>query len=68
MKTMNTAQPKLFIGIDMHKANWSIRLATDLFQGKRMTIPADPETLRHFVEKNFPGHEVHSAYEAGCCG
>jgi len=68
MKTKNTAQPKLFIGIDMHKASWSIRLATDLFQGKRMTIPADPENLRNFVEKNFPDHEVHCAYEAGCCG
>jgi transposase len=68
MKTKNTANPKLFIGIDMHKANWSIRLATDLFQGKRMTMPADPETLRNFVEKNFPDHEVHCAYEAGCCG
>ena len=43
-------------------------MATDLFQGKRMTMPADPETLRNFVEKNFPDHEVHCAYEAGCCG
>ena len=68
MKTKNTAIPKLFIGIDMHKTSWSIRLATDLFQGKRMTMPADPETLRNFVEKNFPEHEVHCAYEAGCCG
>ena len=68
MKSKNTALPKLFIGIDIHKANWSIRLATDLFQGKRMTIPAGPENLRNFVEKNFPAHEVHCAYEAGCCG
>jgi len=43
-------------------------MATDLFQGKRMTIPSDPENLRNFVEKNFAGHEVHCAYEAGCCG
>lgn len=68
MKTKNTAQPKLFIGIDMHKASWSIRLATDLFQGKRMTIPSDPQNLRNYVEKHFPDHEVHCAYEAGCCG
>jgi hypothetical protein len=68
MKTKNTAQPKLFIGIDIHKASWSIRIATDLFQGKRFTMPADPEGLRHFVVKHYPEHEVHCAYEAGCCG
>jgi transposase len=68
MKTKNTAQPKLFIGIDIHKANWSIRLSTDLFQGKRMTMPADPDLLQIYVNKNFPEHEVHCAYEAGCCG
>jgi transposase len=68
MKTKNTACPKLFIGIDIHKASWSIRLATDLFQGKRMTMPSDPENLKRHVEKNYPDHEVHCAYEAGCCG
>jgi transposase len=68
MKTKNTAQPKLFIGIDIHKANWSIRLATDLFQGKRMTMPSDPKLLQIYVNKNFAEHEVHCAYEAGCCG
>ena len=68
MKTKNTACPKLFIGIDMHKTSWSIRMATDLFQGKRMTMPSDPEHLRRHVEKNFPEHEIHCAYEAGCCG
>ena len=68
MKTKNTACPKLFIGIDIHKASWSIRIATDLFQGKRMTMPSDPENLKRHVEKNYPDHEVHCAYEAGCCG
>lgn len=43
-------------------------MATDLFQGKRMTIPSDPGNLRNYVEKHFPDHEVHCAYEAGCCG
>lgn len=66
MKTKNTAQPKLFIGIDIYKANWSIRLATDLFQGKRMTMPSDLEILWNYVSKYFPEHEVHCAYEAGC--
>lgn len=68
MKSKNTALPKLFIGIDMHKANWSIRMATDLFQGKRFTSPSDPHLLRDFVDKHYPDHQVYCAYEAGCCG
>ena len=68
MKSKNTALPKLFIGIDMHKANWNIRLATDLFQGKKFTSPSDPHLLRDFVEKHYPDHQVYCAYEAGCCG
>jgi len=68
MKSKNTALPKLFIGIDIHKANWNIRLATDLFQGKRFTTPSDPLLLRHFVNKHYPDHQVYCAYEAGCCG
>ena len=68
MKSKNTALPKLFIGIDIHKANWNIRLATDLFQGKRFTTPSDPLLLRDFVNKHYPDHQVYCAYEAGCCG
>ncbi|MBK9980972.1 MAG: IS110 family transposase [Saprospiraceae bacterium] len=68
MKTKNTACPKLFIGIDIHKTSWSIRMATDLFQGKRMTMPSDPENLKRYIEKYYPDHEIQCAYEAGCCG
>ena len=52
----------------MHKANWNVRLATDLFQGKRFTSPADPLLLHDFVDKHYPEHQVYCAYEAGCCG
>ena len=65
MKVTNTVQPRLFIGIDMHKAAWSVCMATDLFQGKKLTVPADPDTLHRYVKKNFPGHDVFCAYEAG---
>jgi transposase len=33
-----------------------------------MSVAADAAALRAYVERNFPGHEVHTAYEAGCCG
>ena len=64
--TKDTAQPKLFIGMDIHKRSWRIQIATDLFQGKGITLPSAPEALQAYVNKNFPDYEVYTAYEAGC--
>jgi transposase len=68
MKTEPTAQPKLYIGIDIHKRSWKIHCATDLFSGKSFTMPPKPELLKAYVEKYFKDYEVTTAYEAGCCG
>lgn len=68
MKTEPTAQPKLFIGIDIHKRSWKVHCATDLFAGKSFSMPPRPEVLREYVNKHFSGHQVTTAYEAGCCG
>jgi len=64
----NTATPKLFIGIDIHKRSWKIFTATDMATGKGHTIPPYPEELRKFVDKHYKNYQVHTAYEAGCCG
>ena len=68
MKIRQTAPPKLFIGIDIHKRSWKVHCATDLSMGRTFSMSPDPEGLREYVERRFPGHEVSSAYEAGCCG
>lgn len=68
MKTQQTAQSKLFIGIDIHKRSWKIHCSTDLFSGKTFTMPPRPELLQNYVDKHFSGHRVSTAYEAGCCG
>ena len=31
-------------------------------------MPSEPEQLRSYVDRHFPGHQVSVAYEAGCCG
>jgi transposase len=58
MQTEQTAQPKLYIGIDIHKRSWKIHCATDLFSGKSFTMPPNPEVLQAYVAKHFPDHEV----------
>lgn len=68
MKTEPTAHPKLYIGIDIHKRSWKVHCATDLFIGKSFSMPPEPKVLYDYVQKNFAGHEVSTAYEAGCCG
>jgi len=68
MATQLTAQPKLYIGMDIHKKSWSIHMRTDISDHKSMTIPADEEVLINYVETNFAEHHVSLVYEAGCCG
>jgi len=69
MKTQSTALiPKLYIGIDVHKKSWTFHYQTDLFDGKTITQPANPNTLVEWVQKHYPTHEVTCAYEAGFTG
>lgn len=68
METQQTAGPKLFIGIDIHKRSWKIHCATDLCSGKTFSMLPRPELLRDYVSKHYPDYEVSTAYEAGCCG
>ena len=68
MNTQQTAQPKLYIGIDIHKRSWKVHCSTELFGGKSFSMTPEPELLRDYVARHFPDHEVSTAYEAGCCG
>lgn len=68
MVTQQTALPKLFIGIDIHKRSWKVHCSTDLFSGKSFSMSPKAEQLLDYVLKHFPDHEVSVAYEAGCCG
>lgn len=68
MELQQTAQPKLFIGIDIHKRSWKVHCATDLFSGKSFSMNPDPSQLRDYVLKHFREYDVSTAYEAGCFG
>jgi transposase len=68
MNTQQTAYPKLYIGIDIHKRSWKVHCATDLFAGKSFSMLPNPEQLHAYVSKHFKEYEVAVAYEAGCCG
>lgn len=64
----NTEFSKVFIGLDIHKKNWSVSIQTDLFFHKTFSMPAKPEHLFLYVNKSFPNYQVQLVYEAGGCG
>jgi transposase len=59
---------QLFIGLDIHKTNWSVCIRTREFEHRTFQQESDPEILHHYLEKNFRNYSVTIAYEAGCFG
>jgi transposase len=67
-KQPTSSDPKLYIGIDVHKKSWTFHYQTDLFDGKTITQTANPEQLYKWVQTHYPTHQVIWAYEAGFSG
>ncbi|HEV7329400.1 MAG TPA: IS110 family transposase [Flavisolibacter sp.] len=68
MNAQTTATPKVFIGIDIHKKQWSVHLRTDICEHRGFTMPPSPDVLFQYVFRHFPDHDVWVAFEIGCCG
>ena len=60
--------PKVFIGMDIHKATWKICIQTEVFHHKTYSMPSNCSDLEKYVNDNFPAYEINLVYEAGCCG
>src|SRR5690606_14653994 len=57
----------IFVGIDTHKKSWNITIMIGVYT-KTFNAPPSAEELRNYLEKNFPGGNYYSAYEAGFSG
>ena len=68
MNAQNTALPKLYIGIDIHKRSWKVHCATDLSMGRTFSMFPNALELRKYVNLHYGDHHVSTVYEAGCCG
>lgn len=62
-----TGQP-IFIGIDVHKANWSVTVRLKEIYLKTFSMDPDPAKLKEHMSHHYPGGIYNSAYEAGFCG
>jgi len=58
----------IYVGLDVHKKQWTVSIYTEEFEHKTFTQPPMAEALYSYLNRNFPGAHFHSAYEAGFCG
>ena len=58
----------LYIGIDVHKKQWSVSIFTDAIHHRTFSQPPSPEALKSYLDRNFPGAHVVCAYEASKLG
>ncbi len=59
---------KFYVGLDVHKKSWAVTIRSRGIQVAHFTQPPGAESLVQYLEKNFPGGQYYSAYEAGFCG
>jgi transposase len=58
----------IFVGIDVHKKQWSVTINTGSQQIKTFSMNPDPKELIKYLRRNYPGGQYRSVYEAGFCG
>jgi len=54
----------LFIGIDVHKKQWSVSIYSGQIHHRTFSQPPNPEALKTYLDKHFPAAKVICAYEA----
>jgi len=64
----NFTGQRFFIGLDVHKKQWTVAIRTQGILVKRMSMNPSPNELKRFLERTYPGGTYHSVYEAGFCG
>jgi len=68
IKKLNFNGQKIFIGLDVHLTSWKVTIMLEDTPFKTFSQNPDAKTLKDYLDKNFPGGEYFSAYEAGFCG
>jgi transposase len=57
-----------FVGLDVHKRSWAVTIRSMSIEIAHFTQPPSAEALSAHLQKNYPGGQYFSAYEAGFCG
>lgn len=64
MEALDFTGKKIYVGIDVHKRQWSVTILTEQIHHRTFSQPPDPGALHHYLTHHFPGANVECAYEA----
>lgn len=68
MKVTPSSALTLFVGIDVHKKQWSVSIYSGHIHHKTFSQAPQPDVLHTYLESHFPGAQIHCAYEASSFG
>lgn len=67
-KELSFEGQNIFIGIDVHLKSWTVSIFTEKLFHKTFTQPPKVESLKKYLDFNFPNANYYSVYEAGFSG
>ena len=59
---------EFYIGIDVHKKNWTSTIRSNQMELKTFSMNPSPEDLYGYMKRNYPNGRYISAYESGFSG
>ena len=65
---LNFEGQNIYIGIDVHKKDWTVCIFSEHLEHKKFSQPPSAEALKSYLHRTFPGAKYFSAYESGFCG
>ncbi|HKK63131.1 MAG TPA: IS110 family transposase [Bacteroidales bacterium] len=68
VKELNFHEQNIYTGIDIHLKNWVVTVMLEHSLHKKMSINPSGKDLKNYLDKNFPGGNYLTAYEAGFTG
>jgi len=57
-----------FVGLDTHARQWTVTIRCNQMELKTFSMNPSPQELFRYLDRNYPGGEYLSVYEAGFCG
>ena len=67
-KKLSFAGIDIYVGIDVHKNNWTVCILLNEYVHKTYLQQPEPLQLVSYLYANFPDGNYHIVYEAGYCG
>jgi transposase len=67
-KRLDFNNQDFYVGIDVHKKQWTVTIRSQKIVLKTFTMNPSPEELSKYLKRNYPGGAYQSVYEAGFTG